>query len=646
MVYKWIFMKVSEKWSKFTLLAILMALLTVPAVLAEVFPMIDPPDAIPAVPPYNGTEAMGLEFDPSQLEPVYWSGKTFNAETLEASIIPPNRVPAGSFNMESIIAPDGRVKVSDTTQYPFSTVVKIYAFWSDGSAYMGTGSIVGSPDGHGYHVLTAGHMVYDPDMGWCSAVQVIPAMYENIAPYWVALATEIVTTNGWVRDTSPEHDWALVTLDRNVGDFTGWMGVASFDKTDPVYTGQLHTAGYPGDLEDGYSQYYDGDVGAGATNNNHFYWMDTYGGQSGSPVWYRDADLDEYILTVHAYGSEAGYPNFGTRINAVKLPQLAAWLASDTAPDDYANLLDVAPSLSGFTPCDVEAGVTTLELWQGVGNLGTNNSDVFTVSYYLSTDTTITTDDYLVGTVTVDNVTPFNYNNLTWSGTVPGSVPDNEYYVGWIIDSSDDVPELVDNGEANNVGIEESGKLTVTSSSTGVSVSIRSKTTLGDELIGVPVKYDGAWYNTPFDLTMEPGRKRFQAYESFRSGDNWYCFRYWEDGDGRMLTNRSRLKLNIQEDTNLTAVYSLPIAHIEALLDNGTAVDGVEFKVDGVLYGSPVDLEVNASVHYAVAPGRIQFGGVRYTFLNWVDELGTVLRDRRVLRIRIRTDRGFYAVYQ
>jgi ribosomal protein S27AE len=109
------------------------------------------------------------------------------------------------------------------------------------------------------------------------------------------------------------------------------------DFTDPVYTGVLHTAGYPGDLEFGEYMYYVSDTGESADEFNHWYWMDTAGGQSGSPVW-AEINGSGYILSIHAYEYIGGaYANFGTRLDQDKFDQLNTWLAADTPPVKDSN---------------------------------------------------------------------------------------------------------------------------------------------------------------------------------------------------------------------------------------------------------------------------------------------------------------------
>ncbi|MFX0002934.1 MAG: trypsin-like peptidase domain-containing protein [Promethearchaeota archaeon] len=233
--------------------------------------------------------------------------------------------------------PDDRIKITSTSSYPWSTICKLYITAEDNTQWVGSGTMIDA-----YHVLTCGHCVYIHDHGgWASEIIVIPGMRGTYRPFGQALATNFRTYSQWIQFEMPEHDWAVLTLDRTIGNNTGWMGTMTADQSDPVYTGTLHTAGYPYDLDSGLYMYYDSDVGDRATNYNHWYWMDTAGGQSGGPVWV-EINGSYYILTVNAYEYEFGVDaNFGTRLNQDKFDQIITWLAADTPPVTPPSGLDI-----------------------------------------------------------------------------------------------------------------------------------------------------------------------------------------------------------------------------------------------------------------------------------------------------------------
>jgi len=59
------------------------------------------------------------------------------------------------------------------------------------------------------------------------------------------------------------------------------------------------------------------------------------------------------------------------------------------------------------------------------------------------------------------SIPPFYYCDSDWSGIFPIDIPGGTYWVGWIIDSTNVVPEPLDNGEGNNVAYKDSYQLTV-----------------------------------------------------------------------------------------------------------------------------------------------------------------------------------------
>jgi len=398
--------------------------------------------------------------DPTQ-QPV---GPNSNLKPPYQGLLPPGIVP------ESVFPPDDRARITPTTTYPWRTVCKLFSTFPDGARGGCSGAIIGCPDGHGYHVLTAGHCVYSHDHGgWATSVQVVPGLDHDYMPYNYAWATLLRSYTGWTVYADHQHDWALVTIDRNVGDFTGWMGRMTAPASDPVYIGILNTAGYPCNVYDpnncpypvtpANTMWWDADNGRTANEYNHWYYMDTQPGQSGSPVWvYYTDPPSRYILTIHAYGDDGSSSNHGTRLNNDKFDRIITWCNSDTPPTDYADLIDDGQTLSGFTPTTVIRGQTNFQAWCDVRNIGTASSGGFDVSYYASTNTTITPSDYLIGTDYVSSISPFNYGDSDWSGTFPSSVPAGEYWVGWIIDSGSDVTEFDEN---NNTAYKNSYKLTV-----------------------------------------------------------------------------------------------------------------------------------------------------------------------------------------
>jgi V8-like Glu-specific endopeptidase len=366
-------------------------------------------------------------------------------------------LPNSNVNPETVFDPDGRVQVGDTTGFPWRSIVSLQFTFPDGGQFICSGAIIDN-----FHVLTAGHCVFDGAAGptnhggWATSIKVIPGLEDTYEPYSFAWATYMRSYTGWTSSEDHQHDWAVITLDRNIGVFTGWMGRMTAGPSSSIYTDILNTAGYPAD-KGGTTMWFDGDNGRTANDYNHWYYMDTYGGQSGSPVW-RYVAPDRYILTVHAYGDDGSGSNHGTRLNQDKYDRIFTWVGEDTPPTDYADLIDDGETYSGFSPTTVQPG-NSFQAWNDVRNIGTAASGGFYVAYYASTNNIISTGDYYIGSAYVSSISSFNWADSDFSGTFPGTIPPGTYYVGYIIDSGNNVAEF---DEGNNIEYVSSTQLTVT----------------------------------------------------------------------------------------------------------------------------------------------------------------------------------------
>ena len=80
-------------------------------------------------------------------------------------------------------------------------------------------------------------------------------------------------------------------------------------------------SGYPNDKPQG-TQWFETDRIDHVTQHHVFYTLNTEGGQSGSPVFFRDGD-ENIACAIHYWGDTSF--NSGVRINADVLEQLNAW---------------------------------------------------------------------------------------------------------------------------------------------------------------------------------------------------------------------------------------------------------------------------------------------------------------------------------
>ena len=368
-----------------------------------------------------------------------------------------------------IIGEDDRIRITPTTSYPYITMTKLFmTFPGDPNPHICSGAIIDA-----YHVLTAGHCIFNREqsLGWASVVRVVPGMDETVMPVGEAFAEKSRTYTHWTDDGNVEHDWALLTLDRNIGNFTGSMGRATFETSNSKYTGYLNTAGYPCNFLGGTctdpvtpvnTLWSTNDNGCSATENLHYVNLDFQPGQSGSPIWYYDG-TNRFILSILTYFNTSGCSccNYGTRLNSDKYNMINTWIAEDTPPTDIADLTDDEGSNGSFDPYMVKPGSTTFLATSSTRNIGTANSGSFNVAYYASADQITSQTDYMIGLGSRGVLTPYSSGTTGIYLTFPTHIPDGRYYLGWIIDSSFQVTEF---REDNNTGINSSERFCVDSS--------------------------------------------------------------------------------------------------------------------------------------------------------------------------------------
>ncbi|MEB8086542.1 trypsin-like peptidase domain-containing protein [Staphylococcus pseudoxylosus] len=212
-------------------------------------------------------------------------------------------------DIERILGKDDRILVENYTSYPYKTIVLLNMTFTN-ITYIGTGTVI-APD----TILTAAHNVYDSRLGgWATEITAYAGARANKATIGKAKVDKKYVLPEWINSQSSQHDLAVIKLKTSLGDQTGTLGITNEMKlSEPI-----ETAGYPAD-KGGWTLYKGNGLLKKITNFNVYYDIDTYGGQSGSPVWNRD----KKIIGVHAYGSSP--LNFATKINDTNLKLIKKW---------------------------------------------------------------------------------------------------------------------------------------------------------------------------------------------------------------------------------------------------------------------------------------------------------------------------------
>ncbi len=271
----------------------------------------------------NDGRAFEIQASPRAYSPS--KSVTIAASQLKNEIVPrkkllvfsgsPNALVVGdALTPDSIIGGDGRTRVPDTTVFPYSAITQLEIDFPFGSVLCSGWMI--SPNA----VATAAHCLYYSALGgWAQTITAYPGRAGDLAPFGGVAATNWNVSQKWLNTQAPRHDYGVIQLAEPIGDTVGYFGY-QFNTRNQFFVGKpVVVSGYPGDKYDaeaGTQWQMSGKI-AQARKRRLFYNIDTYGGQSGSPLygkWVRK-DCDPCVFGIHTYGVGGNWTrNSATRI--------------------------------------------------------------------------------------------------------------------------------------------------------------------------------------------------------------------------------------------------------------------------------------------------------------------------------------------
>jgi glutamyl endopeptidase len=240
-----------------------------------------------------------------------------------AGLVPPRPRSAaeasfGTTTMTEVVnGDDDRTAVPDPKELPWRHVCALRIRSQSGKEYVGTGWFIGA-----HTLMTAGHCVYlHGDGGWPDSITVIPALNGNVEPYGEVVARRYRATKGWVETRDTNVDYGAIQLDDPVGSAAGWFSFAAYED-EMLQANDASIAGYPYDLDHATRMYFHTRRVTSLSPQKMFYDIDTYGGQSGSPIWFVQG-AQRIAVGIHTTGSSTS--NSGTRITPEVFQNMVSW---------------------------------------------------------------------------------------------------------------------------------------------------------------------------------------------------------------------------------------------------------------------------------------------------------------------------------
>jgi glutamyl endopeptidase len=234
----------------------------------------------------------------------------------------PAKPEPGSAGVDSVIGPDGRVQESIPATAPWGAIAHLETNKGGCTGFMLSRDVL----------VTAGHCVHWGG-SWVTSYTVTPGRTGNSKPFGTCSGgiNDVWTTANWINGYPSDHDYGLVKLTCDVGNSTGWFGWW-YHTGENLVNQTFYVEGYPGDKPYG-TMWWDADTSYTQTANKLWYWVDTFGGQSGSPVYHLNSVTPGLcggwcVTGIHTNGVAGSNPtNSGTRFRPDVMSFINFWIS-------------------------------------------------------------------------------------------------------------------------------------------------------------------------------------------------------------------------------------------------------------------------------------------------------------------------------
>ena len=197
--------------------------------------------------------------------------------------------PDGSIvSPKMIIGNDDRYQVTNVNAYPNRATAYLEITYANGVIRGGSGAFVGETT-----ILTAAHLIYDPNFKWASSIKVYPGGKNS--NYGFSYGKLFRANGGWLNNPSGSfYDYGIVEIENSMQ--TGWFGYRPLSNQE-LKNAQVDHYGYPTDKIIGTLWKTRSSI-VGAYPQYLLTRIDCKGGQSGGPIV--KTNEGDIIIAIHS----------------------------------------------------------------------------------------------------------------------------------------------------------------------------------------------------------------------------------------------------------------------------------------------------------------------------------------------------------